>query len=142
MLSQTNLLIYICNLKTRKYIVFFSISFVCMFITLFYVPILFNMSIGRFPALQECPRRLFWCFLRCEKNQNDRFYDSCVARMFPTTVLVIPALRVELKRPILLFRKAQNSFFRSITFKNLFNTNIKMKKWKKNKNSQAFLLLA
>ena len=85
--------------KDKKILCFFSISFVCMFITLFYVPILFNMSIGRFPALQECPRRLFWCFLRCEKNQNDCFYDSRAARRTKMTVFMIPASQECSRRP-------------------------------------------
>jgi len=64
------------------------------------------------PAPQECPRRLFWRFLRCKNVPDDRFYDSCAARMLPTTVFMIPALQVEAKQPILLFCKEDGSFYR------------------------------
>ena len=71
----------------KKIHCFFSISFVCLFITLFYVPILLNMSIDSFPALQECSRRLFWCFRKFRNLPDDCFGTFGISEMFPTAVL-------------------------------------------------------
>ena len=71
----------------KKIHCFFSISFVCLFITLFYVPILLNMSIESFPALQECSRRLFWCFRKFRKLPDDCFGTFGISETFPTAVL-------------------------------------------------------
>ena len=87
MLFQLNLVIYICNRTAKKIHCFFSISFVCLFITLFYVPILLNMSIESFPALQECSRRLFWCFRKFRNLPDDCFGTFGISEMFPTAVL-------------------------------------------------------
>ena len=71
----------------KKIHCFFSISFVCLFITLFYVPILLNISVESFPALQECSRRLFWCFRKFRNLPDDCFGTFGISEMFPTAVL-------------------------------------------------------
>ena len=156
MLFQLNLVIYICNRTAKKIHCFFSISFVCLFITLFYVPILLNMSIESFPALQECSRRLFWCFLRRKNLPDGRFCVSCAARTFPMTDFMFPALQECSRRPFWCFlrrKKNQNEQFcffvkRKIYFldqqpsKIFLILTLKTKKWNKNKNSLLFLLLA
>ena len=83
----------------KKIHCFFSISFVCLFITLFYVPILLNMSIESFPALQECSRRLFWCFRKFRNLPVGCFGVFGNSETFPTTVLVLSEFPKCSRRP-------------------------------------------
>ena len=73
--------------EDKKIHCFFSISFVCLFITLFYVSNLLNMSIESFPALQECSRRLFWYFRKFRNLPDDCFGAFGISETFPTAVL-------------------------------------------------------
>ena len=78
---------------------FSSISVVCMFITLFYVLILLNMSFEKFSKFSKRPRRQFQRFLRRRKFPDDHFGVFYAVECSPLTVLAFSTMQNASRRP-------------------------------------------